>query len=95
MDENKVICPPILTWIYVFKQSNGSEHYFLFMFMTSPEKEEERNVIRQIIKENSEAWEKFILSRRPDYKIGEAVKVLFFVGQHEDLKVLLSKRKRN
>jgi hypothetical protein len=69
-------------------KNNGIEHYFLFMFMTSPEKEKERNVIREIFKEHSQVWKSLIPIRSPDYETGDAVKVLFFVGQQrEDLKL--------
>jgi len=62
----------------------------LMMFITSPHDEADRNYLRKNFKAHVAKWEEYILrSRGAEYKAGEVLKMLFFVGMpdKEDAKV--------
>jgi hypothetical protein len=76
-------------FLSVGSQSNGSEHYILFMFMTSPEKYEERNVIRKMLKDNVVTWGELISGLRPEYEVESAVKAIFFIGKPSNVQLMV------
>jgi hypothetical protein len=55
------------------------------MIISSPENVPRREIIRNVINQHINTWESIVVKSFPQYKIGSAIKTLFFVGQPSEL----------